>query len=226
MSTKIQQDRRDSPFQRVQKDQRQDYRAFINAQVGLPDHDQRWRAMCESLQRQAHGFVARFASAYAHQVATPPSERIDVREAPNTAFVFVDDPADSNKWGHVVGKWGKDEAGNILVSTNDADGPGVISIKRLDWFEPNWGDRVQFATLWFGPDTIPLAPPPEPKPTAKQTTEAQLRSAIDNALEVIELMRKALRDNKEAKHPAHEKAIKREIADQQETIENLRRLLP
>jgi len=229
MSISSKQNKRDNPLLRVPKDHRLDWRAFMNTQMQLSESDSRWQGMCESLQRQAHGFAAAFASAYAHQVATPLSERINPVEAPISAFIFVDDPNDSNRYGHIVGKWNHaPTAEDIPVVTNDvsdskaAYDPGNITVCRLGWFPSNWGDNIQFATMWFGGTEIPQVEPQ----TGPEDTEKFVRQAIERARGVIELMRKAVKDNDGKQHPSHEKALQREIADQQQTIADLRSLLP
>ena len=230
MSISSQQFGKDTPLVRVPKSHRVDWRAFMRQQFALPESDQRWKGMCESLQRQAHEFDAAFASAFAHMVATPKNERMDPREAPISSFIFVDDLADSNRFGHIVGKWsfGNGSLESILVVTNDVTDdeagydPGNVTIVPLGWFEKNWGDSVQFATTWFGGTEIPTFVPGE----AETDTEEWVLVAIERAKAVVEMMNKALRDNDESKHPNHERAIKREIADQRQIIEDLKRLLP
>lgn len=233
MSISQRQTKRDRPTIAVPKEHRQDWREFMRAQMALPESDVRWKGMCESLQRQAHGKPAKFASAYAHMIATPKSERIDPREAPRTAFIFVDDLRDSNAFGHVVGKWdmGPGPLNDIPVVTNDVsdnkaayDG-GNVTVCKLGWFPANWGDTIQFATLWFGGDNVPTIKPQTPK----EDTERWVKAAIESAQEVIEMMRKARKDIRPAHTAAavrHEKAIQREIEDQRKNIRDLRRLLP
>lgn len=232
MSISSKQSGKDVPDKVMPLADRQDWRSFMQAQIDLPESDQRWKGMCESLQRQSHSFPARFASAYAHMIATPKKERLDVREAPVGAFIFVDDPRDSNAYGHIVGKWSySDDAESIRVVSNDVNDtksgydPGNVTVCPLGWFPRFWGDSIRFATVWFGGDRIdtklrPAAQPPRVK------TAAEVRRAIDAALEVIEWMQKAAKDNDGKQHPAHEKAIRREIADQRKTINRLKKLLP
>ena len=219
----------DTPLLRVPKSHRKPWREFMTEQMDLPESDQRWGGMCESLQRQAHGFEAAFASAFAHMIATPMSERIHPLDAPVSSFIFVDDPNDSNKFGHVVGKWAHDSVlENIPVVTNDVtDGetgydPGNVTIVPLGWFPRHWGDAIQFATTWFGGTEIPTFTPGE----AQRGTEAWVLKAIERAQAVVRLMNKALTENDEAKHPRHERAILREIEDQKQIIEDLKSLLP
>lgn len=230
MSVSQRQTGKDNPLLRVPKEHRLEWREFMGIQMKLPESDTRWQGMCESLQRQAHGFAAAFASAYAHMVATPKTERIDPREAPVSAFIFVDDLNDSNRYGHIVGKWGDGDGSleGIPVVTNDVTDnkatydPGNITVCKLGWFPANWGDQIQFATLWFGGTEIPSVDPE----TAKEDTAEWVRISIDRAQAVIEMMRKAVRDNDQKAHPAHERALKREIEDQREIVEALRNLLP
>jgi hypothetical protein len=231
MSISAQQNKKDNPLLRVPLAHRQDWRAFMGNQMKLPEGDTRWQGMCESLQRQGHGFPATFASAYAHLVATPQGERLDPREAPIGGFIFVDDPHDSNAYGHIVGKWSRDgdhSLETIPVATNDVGDsesgydPGNVTVCPLGWFPKNWGDSVQFATLWFGGTDIPTVDPQ----TGEEDTEVWVRKAIDRAHGVIEMMRKALKDNDGTTHPRHEAALKREIADQREFIASLHGLLP
>jgi hypothetical protein len=231
MSISSKQDRRDKPSIGVPKEHRQEWREFMRDQIALPESDQRWRGMCESLQRQAHGKPARFASAYAHMVATPMSERMDPREAPRTAFIFVDDENDSNAWGHIVGKWdfGDGTLDGIPVVTNDVNDretdydPGNVTVVPLGWFPRHWGDSIKFATLWFGGDDIPTF---DPTPSPKEDTAKQVQRAINRAEGVIEMMKKAIRDNDGKEHPRHEKALRRELSDQREIIADLKKLLP
>lgn len=229
MSISQRQSRRDSPLVRVPKEHRKDWRGFMNDQIQLSESDTRWQGMCESLQRQAHGFSARFASAYAHMVATPKSERIDPRDAPRTSFIFVDDPRDYNAFGHVVGKWEDAiDLADILVVTNDVndaesgyDG-GNVTVVPLGWFPKYWGDQIQFATTWFGSQEIPQVEPQ----TGPEDTERWIKESIAAAEAVVDLMAKALKDNDETKDPRHEKGIRREIATQRQIIRDLRKLLP
>ena len=230
MSISQHQTGRDNPLLRVPKDHRLEYRDFISTQMKLPETDTRWKSMCESLQRQAHGFDAAFASAFAHMIATPKNERLDPREAPLTAFIFVDDPNDSNPYGHVVGKWGKGDGSleSIPVATNDVSDneagydPGNVTVVPLGWFPAHWGDSIQFATTWFGGTEIPTIEPQ----TGPQDTERWVKAAITRAEAVVELMVKARQDNDGTIHPRHEKAITREIQDQRQIIADLRKLLP
>lgn len=230
MSIAQHQNKRDNPLVRVPKEHRRDWRDFMSLQINLPESDTRWQGYCESLQRQAHGFDARFASAYAHMVATPLNERMDPRDAPISAFIFADDPNDENAWGHIVGKWGHGHGplDDIRVVTNDVNDretgydPGNVTVVPLGWFPRYWGDSIRFATMWFGGDEIPQVE----APTAKEDTEVWVRKAIEKAQEVIEWMKKALKDNDGKEHPRHERALKREINDQREIIESLRSMLP
>lgn len=215
---------------RVPKDHRQNWRDFMMSQVGLPESDTRWQGMCESLQRQAHGFDARFSSAYAHMIATPRSEQLDPREAPRSAFIFVDDLRDSNAFGHVVGKWGWGDGSleDIRVVTNDVNDaettydPGNVTVVPLGWFPQHWGDSIKFATLWFGPAQVPTID----LESGPEDTEKWVRASIEAAKEVLELMEKALRDNADERHPRHERAIRREIQAQKDNIKDLKGLLP
>lgn len=231
MSISSKQTKADNPLIRVPKEHRLSWRDFMSKQMTLPESDTRWGAMCEGLQRSAHGFEAAFASAFAHEIATPKSERLDPREAPISSFIFVDDPNDSNPYGHVVGKWGDGGSGkleDIPVATNDvADNKadydyGNVTVVRLGWFPQHWGDRVQFATLWCGGDEIPSYTPQ----TGKEDTARWVKTAIVRAEAVVELMRKARQDNDQKIHPAHERAIQREIDEQNKIVHSLRQLLP
>lgn len=228
MSISQRQDRPDTPL--VPREHRQDWRQFMFAARQLPEADTRWRGMCESLQRQAHGFPAAFSSAFAHMVATPLSERVDPREAPLTAFIFVDDPNDSNAFGHIVGKWdhGDGTLEGIPVVTNDVDDrkaaydPGNVTVCQLGWFPTHWGDGIKFATTWFGGTEIPTYEPE----TGPEDTARWVEKAIARSEAVVELMRKAKRDNDENRHPRHERAIQREIRAQRQIVKDLRALRP
>jgi len=236
MSISQRQTGQDSPLQHVPRDHRQEWKAFMHDQMSLPESDIRWKAKCEALQRSgheaasppgSHDFDPAFMSAFAHMIATPKSERIDPREAPISAFIFVDDPNDSNPFGHVVGKWDHAKVlEEIPVVTNDVSDneagydAGNVTVVPLGWFPPHWGDAIQFATLWFGAHEIPTVVSP------KQDTAKWIEQSIVRAEGVVELMKKALRDNDGKQHPRHERAIQREIADQRKVIADLRSLLP
>lgn len=230
MSISQKQSGKDDPKVRIPKDHRKSFRDFMRDQMQLSESDTRWSGMCESLQRQGHGKPARFASAYAHMVATPRSERMDPRDAPNSAFIFVDDLNDSNPWGHIVGKWGSGDGDldSIPVVTNDVNDSesgydaGNVTVVPLGWFPKYWGDTIKFATLWFGGDDIPIYE----VGSGPEDTEKWVKEAIDRARGVIEMMKKALRDNNEENYPRHERALLREIADQKAIIEDLKGLLP
>lgn len=234
MSISQNQSGKDSPLV-VPQSVRSDWRSFMTDQMHLPESDTRWGGMCESLQRSAHAFPGMFASAYAHMVATPVSERIHPLDAPDSAFIFVDDPNDSNRYGHIVGKWGDaktpGQQDTIPVVTNDVNDTkvsydyGNVTVCPLGWFPAHWGDAVQFATLWFGPKEIETVAP-QPPETGAQDTERWVKAAIDRAEHVIDMMHRAAKDNDGKAHPNHEKAIRREIADQRQIIQDLRKLLP
>jgi hypothetical protein len=220
----------DKPDICVPKEHRLSWRGFMRSQMALPESDVRWKAMCEALQRSAHGFQPSFSSAAAHMIATPKSERMDPREAPATSFIFVDDIHDSNFFGHIVGKWGMGDGTleNIPVVTNDVNDDrsaydaGNVTIVPLGWFPANWGDSIQFATTWFGGTEIPTFVPQ----SGKDDTEEWIKVSIERAKAVLEMMRRARHDNDEAKFPRHEKAIQREIDAQLDIIKSLRELLP
>lgn len=222
---------KDGPL-RTTTEARTSFKDFMRRQMALSESNETWKGMCESLQRQSHGFAARFASAYAHQVATPRSERLSIKEAPVGAFIFVDDPNDSNRFGHIVGKWaqGETEADTPVVTNDVTDSqsgydPGNVTVCPLGWFPTHWGDNIRFATVWFGSDSIPLKDDKPPE-SAQQDTRDWIKRSIERAELVIELMKKAIKDNDGRKHPKHEAALKREVEDQRKIIADLKRLLP
>lgn len=230
-----QQNRKDTPLSHMPHDDKVDWTQFYRKQIALPDTNDQWGAACEALWRTGHGFPAQFASAIAHQYATPKSERLDVREAPIGSAVFIDDPSDSNAFGHVVGLWERHLGASdvIKVATNDVKGNtyeyGSVSIVDLGWFKPNWGDDTQFATLWCGDYKVQVVGgkvvKPKP-PTGREDTKSQIQRAIHFAENVVEMMHKAIKDNNGKIRPAHERQLHRELADQQRNLRDLRHLLP
>lgn len=106
----------------------------------------RWQGLCQMRVRLARNLPAVYPSAFAAMVATPMSERVyDIDKVERGMVGYADDPNDSNKFGHVFTFVGKTESGLRLVDTNDALITGGGSVVRYNWFEPNWGDKFQFA---------------------------------------------------------------------------------
>lgn len=227
------QNRKDTPLLHMPLNDRQDWRAFYETQFARPVTDDTWGAMCEGLWRSGHGFPATFGSAIAHQLATPKSERLDIREAPIGSAVFYDDPRDSNPFGHITGLWARKSPTDIDVATNDVRNGsyeyGSVSVVPHTWFKANWGDDLQFATLWCGPYKVEVVGgkvvPPKP-PTGRQDTAALVHRAINNAEQVVDLVKKAIKDNDGKIRHQHEVRLHQELRDQQQNLRDLRHLLP
>lgn len=156
--------------------------AFLLHQHGGP---LQWRALCQSLQRQARGLPAVYPSALSAALATPESERVyqwkDLRRG---MVAFSDDPNDSNPYGHVYFIAGRDKSGQILTWTNDAVRTGGVDLVPIDFYRTSWGDNFQFGATWLnGYDFSEF----DKKPVL---TRPSLGANYDHAIEDV---RKALR---------------------------------
>lgn len=178
-----------------------------------------WRALCLKLQRSARNLPGVYGSALAAQHATPMSERVyDRKKWLAGMVVYIDDPNDSNKFGHIVSLRGRTKT-SWAVWTNDALVRGGVSCVDVDWFLPNWGDRVQFAaTSLNGYDLLlPKASvPKKPKPS-----HGPLR--LQNLEYAIHRLDKAIAYHEKHNHPKLVEALKKDRAEIQQTIDRFQR---
>lgn len=114
-----------------------------------PDH------MCLAVCRQAREAPFGAPSAKIAQDATPEKYRVRrIRDLRKGMVIYIDDPNDSNKFGHVVTMIGRapgfhwDNPDDILVETNSVVS-GRLVVVRLTYFEPHWGDSFQFGAFWL-----------------------------------------------------------------------------
>lgn len=120
---------------------------FLRAQ-----HDQKrnWHRLCLKLQRTARGIPAAAPTALSASLLTPESERIKkISDLRRGMVAYCDDPKDSNPAGHIFFIAGRSKDGTILTWTNDAAGPGVVSVVPISFYRTNWGDSFQFGATWL-----------------------------------------------------------------------------
>ncbi len=120
------------------------------AQIGFnPD------GMCLAVCRTSRDIGPRYASAKSAQDNTPKEFRVyRIRDLRKGMKIFVDDPNDSNKFGHIVTMAGRvdgfqwDDPNDILVWTNSVVS-GRLVLVRLTYFKEHWGDSFQFGAFWL-----------------------------------------------------------------------------
>lgn len=176
-----------------------------------------WRAKCLQATRTARNLPAVYPSALAAQHATPMSDRVYDRDqwVPGMV-VFIDDPDDSNPFGHVVTlRTGPKASSPLLTWTNDAFVSGGISCVDVDWFERHWGDKVQFASRslnGFALDLPEMTAPKHPRP------KPPLRASAVNLEYAIHRLEKAIAFHQEKGHTRLVKALRADVAEIRETI--------
>jgi hypothetical protein len=170
-----------------------------------------WRALCLKLQRVARGLPAAYPSALSAQHATPREHRVyDLGDVKQGMVAYFDDPDDSNPYGHITCVAGRTKDGELLHWTNDAAGPGRVSLVRHSFFARYWGDQFQFAATWLNGYALDLPQKRKPPLEGKGGT---LNKAID-------LLDKAIAHHKQQDHTRLVKALRR---DRQELVETLRK---
>lgn len=126
--------------------------------------------MCHKICRTAREVPPLYASAFANQIATPREYRITkVRDLRKGHVVSFDDPADSNKFGHIATLMGRvadydpDSLHDTLFRTNSVVS-GRIVVVRGDYFERYWGDPFVFGAAWINGVELPMEKQAKPKP--------------------------------------------------------------
>lgn len=120
------------------------------AQIGFnPD------GMCLAICRTSRDIGPRYGSAKEAQDHTPQEFRVHrIRDLRRGMKIFVDDPNDSNKFGHIVTMEGRvrgfdwDDPNDVLVWTNSVVS-GKLVLVRLTYFKIHWGDSFQFGAFWL-----------------------------------------------------------------------------
>lgn len=173
-----------------------------------------WQALCLKLQRSGRNLPGVFPSAFAAMMGTPMSERVYDRDKWQQGMVvYIDDPHDSNTFGHIAGLRVNKKNGTWLVWTNDAFVRGGVSCVDVDWFKPNWGDPVQFAaTSLNGFDLILPQKPVLTKPS-KHPVKVPKKATMDNYDYAIHRLEKAMAYHHRHNHPRYVAALEREIAN-------------
>lgn len=123
--------------------------------------------MCLKVCRTARAIPARYPSALAAQVATPPKYRVyNIEDFQKGMVVYFDDPRDNNPFGHIVTIQGRvanadrSRLGDLLLWTNSVKANELVLV-RGDYFEKHWGDKLQFAAKWLNGVELDL---PQRKP--------------------------------------------------------------
>lgn len=176
--------------------------AFLRAANAGPA---KWLALCLQLQRMARGLPAVYPSALAAALATPEEDRVySVADLRRGMVAYSDDPNDGNPYGHVYFIVGRNDAGNVLVWSNDARRPGGVDIVDLSFFERYWGDHFQFgATSLNGYDFGEFEEKPKPKPG-----RAKLGDNFEHAMDDL---RKAIKHHKEKGHDRLVAVLRRDL---------------
>jgi len=115
---------------------------------------------CLQICRTSRDIGPRYSSAKQAQDATPERFRVHrIRDLRRGMKIFVDDPNDGNKFGHVVTMVGRvkgfdwDNADDVLVKTNSVVA-GKIVVVRLTYFQKHWGDSFQFGAFWLNGEEL------------------------------------------------------------------------
>lgn len=153
--------------------------------------------MCLMICRLARGLPAMYPSAVAAQEATPDKYRVTrVQDIRKGMVVYYDDPADSNKFGHIVTVVGRvagedpSALSSLLVRTNSVKS-GQIVVVRGDYFPRYWGDPFKFAATWLNGYAFPeFQEKPEPTP-AISGKSANLKEAVRGIKKAIKVHEKA-----------------------------------
>lgn len=106
--------------------------------------------MCLKVCRMARNIPAKYLTAKQAQDATPEEHRVHaIRDLRRGMILFIDDPNDSNRAGHIVTLAGRvkgfdpDSLHDLLVWTNSVVS-GHLVLVRGDYFLEHWGDKFQF----------------------------------------------------------------------------------
>lgn len=165
-----------------------------------------WEGKCLVLTRSARGIPPVYPSALAAQEATPFLHRVHNLPAVRRGMVaYWDDPNDSNPFGHITTVAGRNKAGELLHWTNDASGPGRVSLVRHSFFKQYWGDDFQFASDWLNGFELDL---PEAKPKVKPKPLEHGAPQIQAAITRLET---AMATHRRRNHPRLVKALERDV---------------
>ena len=163
-----------------------------------------WQGLCLRLQRTARGLPGVYPSAIAAAEATPRDRRVILQSKVVRGMVaYWDDPNDSNPYGHITAVAGRDpNTGELLHWTNDAAGPGRVSLVRHSFFPQYWGDSFLFATDWLNGYDLDM---PEKKPALP------LAHGAPRIQDAIKRLEKAAAAHREKGHTRLVKALERDI---------------
>lgn len=184
-----------------------------------------WQARCLQRARTARNFPGVFPTALAAQHGTPMSDRVTNRDHFRQGMViYLDNPHDSNPFGHIVTMVGRNKAGEIIVDTNDALIAGGGSIVTLDWFPANWGVPVVFAAKSLNGFDLDLGRAGEPQKHKHPKPQHHVKPTLDNVQYALHRMDKAIAHWKaEGKHPGLVKALTKDRAEIKQTLDQFGR---
>jgi len=110
---------------------------------------------CLQVCRTSRDIGPEYMSAKQAQDATPKEFRVyRIRDLRKGMKIFIDDPNDSNKFGHIVTMIGRvrgfdwDDPNDVLVKTNSVVSGKLVTV-RLTYFKQHWGDSFQFGAFWL-----------------------------------------------------------------------------
>lgn len=111
--------------------------------------------MCLKVCRTARNIPARYLTAKEAQDATPKEFRVyKIEDLRKGMVIYVDDPKDSNRAGHIVTQVGRVKGfrpksmDDIIVETNSVKSGELVRV-RLSYFAKHWGDKFQFGATWL-----------------------------------------------------------------------------
>lgn len=186
--------------------------AWLKHQHDINSHA--WGGLCLKLQRSARNLPGVFPSAFAAQMGTPMSDRVyDLNKLVSGMVVFIDDPHDSNRFGHIAGLRTRQKVdGDWLTWTNDAlNEHGGVNCVDIDWFKANWGDSFQFGARSLNGFDLLLPKPVVTHKPSKHPEPPHKTATPDNFDYAIHRMQKARKFHVDHEHPRYVKAIDKAI---------------
>lgn len=111
--------------------------------------------MCLKICRTARNIPAKHLTAKEAQDNTPEQFRVyKIEDLRQGMVVFVDDPNDSNRAGHIVTLAGRrrgvprKELASLILETNSVKMDEIVRVQG-DYFQTHWGDEFQFGASYL-----------------------------------------------------------------------------
>lgn len=172
-----------------------------------------WERMCLSLQRQARGLPVVYPSALTAAAATPEEDRVyEVKDLKRGMIAYSDDPSDANPYGHIYFICGRNKNGVMMTWSNDVKRRGGVDLVPLSFYQNKWGDGFQFGATSLNNFTFSEFEPPKP-----------VRPSLgDNFANAIENVEKAIRFHEKRGHGALVRALKKDLAEMEQTAKRFK----